>query len=89
MSDYNHSHHRDVRSGNFLTSIGGFAMIGLIAVGAILLFAEHRPHILTAFVWIAALACPLMHFFHRGHGGHGDHADHQERDDNPRNGGST
>ena len=41
------------------------------AMGALLLIAEHRVHVLPYLPWLFVLACPLMHLFH--HGGHGQH----------------
>jgi hypothetical protein len=48
-------------------------LIGFSVVGAILLLAEHRAHVLPFLPWLLLAACPLMHvFMHRGHrhGGH-------------------
>jgi hypothetical protein len=52
------------------------ALIGLMYAGfailtAVLLFTEHRTHVLGLLVWLPLLACPLMHLFmHRHHGRH-------------------
>ena len=83
MSLHDHSSERPSPQGSFLTSPAGLAMIGFLAIAGFLLFTEHRAHVLGAFLWLAVLACPLMHFFmHHGHGGHGGHGSHgdQERD---------
>ena len=40
-------------------------------IGAFLLIAEHRAHVLPFLPWLLLAACPLMHFFM--HGGHGLH----------------
>jgi hypothetical protein len=66
-------------STGFLKSPAGLAMIAFMAIGAFLVFTEHRPHVFVAIVWAAALACPLMHLFH----GHGRHA-HRGQDANNR-----
>lgn len=46
----------------------------IVVIAGILLFTEHRPHVLDALVWLPFLACPLMHLFM--HGGHGAHRGH-------------
>ncbi len=44
------------------------------AMATVLLWSEHRAHLLGALVWAPLLACPLMHLFmHHDHGGHGEH----------------
>ena len=86
MSPHDHSSDQSPPQGSFLTSPAGLAMIGFLAIGAFLLFTEHRAHTLGALLWLVVLACPLMHFFmHRGHGGHGGHGSHGDEDrDSPR-----
>lgn len=44
--------------------------LAIFAVFAlVLLWGEHREHLLGALPWLVLLACPLMHLFmHRGHG---------------------
>jgi hypothetical protein len=56
----------------FLNSAAGFALGVFLAVAGIVLWAEHRAHILGALPLLLLLAaCLGMHFFmHRGHGGH-------------------
>lgn len=50
---------------------------GFTVIAGILLFTEHRAHVLGFLVWLPILACPLMHLFmHHGHGHH--HADDQQ-----------
>ena len=51
--------------------------IGFAAIGAVLLVAEHRLHVLPYLPWLFLLACPLMHLFH--HGGHGHHHDSEPK----------
>ncbi|MBR0926765.1 DUF2933 domain-containing protein [Bradyrhizobium diazoefficiens] len=48
----------------------GLVLAGFLVIAGILLFAEHRAHVLGLFVWLPLLACPLMHFFMHGHGHH-------------------
>jgi Protein of unknown function (DUF2933) len=84
MSMHGHFQERDHRRIGFLKSPAGLAMVGFMAIGAFLLFTEHRPHVLIALVWASALACPLMHLFH-GHRGHA----HRGEDDDARRGGGN
>ncbi|WP_420389495.1 DUF2933 domain-containing protein [Marinobacter sp.] len=56
----------------FKITLGIFAVIALV-----LLWGEHKVHLLGALPWLILLACPLIHvFMHGGHGSHGGH-DHQ------------
>lgn len=42
---------------------------GLLIIAGLLLFSEHRTHVLSLLFYSILLICPLMHFFmHRGHG---------------------
>lgn len=60
--------------GSFLASPAGIALIGFLAIAGLLLFTEHRAHVLGALIYVPLLLCPLLHFFmHGGHGGHGRH----------------
>lgn len=43
--------------------------IGFAVAAGVLLFSEHRAHLLGFLPYLLLLACPLMHFFHH-HGGH-------------------
>ena len=74
MTDHDHSRQNTDAAGNFWTSRAGLVCLGLLAIGGVLLFTEHRAHVLGVLPWLFLLACPLMHvFMHRGHGGHGGH----------------
>lgn len=45
------------------------SFFGVIAL--VLLWGEHKVHILGALPWLILLLCPLMHIFmHGGHSGH-------------------
>ena len=45
-------------------------------IGAFLLLAEHRAHIVSWLPWLFLAACPLMHLFmHHGHRRHDHHGD--------------
>ena len=53
---------------NFLASRAGIVMMGFLAIGFVLLFTEHRAHVLGALPFLLLLSCPLMHLFmHHGH----------------------
>jgi DUF2933 family protein len=74
MTQHEHSRHSDQARGRFLTSPAGLVLIGFLAITGVLLFTEHRAHVLGALIYVPLLICPLMHFFmHGGHGGHGNH----------------
>lgn len=58
----------------FLRSRGGRIAIGFLLIAALLLYYEHRVHVLGYLPFLLLLACLLMHLFmHHGHGrrGHG------------------
>jgi hypothetical protein len=58
-------------NGNAWSSRAKWAFAVFAIVGAFLLIAEHRAHVLPFLPWLILLACPLMHLFmHGGHGGH-------------------
>jgi hypothetical protein len=45
-----------------------------LGVAGFFLITEHTAHVFGALPYVLLLACPLMHFLHRGHrGGHGGH----------------
>lgn len=75
-------------TGNSTNSRITIVLIAFAAIGAFLLLAEHRAHVLPFLPWLFLAACPLMHIFmHRGHA-HGSHSDGDARDDQgtaPRN----
>ena len=78
MTPHYHLGHRDQARGSFLTSPAGLVLIGFLAIAGVLLFTEHRAHVLGALIYVPLLICPLMHFFM--HGGHGGHGSHQQED---------
>ncbi|MBI3677006.1 MAG: DUF2933 domain-containing protein [Proteobacteria bacterium] len=84
MSDNFVPGHDDHAPSHFLISRAGIVMLGFLAIGGVLLFTEHRAHVLGILPWLFLFACPLMHVFmhggHGGHSGHGDHHHHEERD---------
>ena len=70
--------HRDrARARGFLASPYGWALCTFLLVAGVLLWAEHRAHILGVLpLLLPLLICIGMHFFmHRGHGRHGGDGD--------------
>ena len=52
----------------------GWIPIVFALIGGILLWQDHRAHMLGVLPYLILLACPLMHLLHRrGRGHHGDH----------------
>jgi hypothetical protein len=69
---HDHSGHGD--QGSILASPVGLVLLGFLIIAGVLLFTEHRAHVLGALIWLPLLLCPLMHIFMHGrHGGHGGH----------------
>jgi hypothetical protein len=69
MSIREHAEDRPQSQGGFLTSRAELVLLGFLAIVGILLFTEHRAHVLGALFYLPLLLCPLMHLFM--HGGHG------------------
>jgi hypothetical protein len=68
----------------FWPSRGGVALLIVAAVSGLLLFTEHRAHVLGLLPFAFVLACPLMHLFmHHGHH-HGGHRQNQRGNDERR-----
>ena len=61
-----------------LKSRAGLVLIGFLIIAGVLLFTEHRAHVLGILVWLPLLACLLMHVFM--HGGHGHHGTDSQQD---------
>ena len=79
-----HEHHdaqrTETTSGGLVRSRAGLVLIGFLVVGGVLMFTEHRAHVLGAIYWLLPLACLFMHMFmHRGHHGHGHR--HEEKEE--------
>lgn len=84
MSHHDHSDKPAQDQGSFLTSRVGIALLGFIVIAGVLLFTEHRAHVLGASLWILLLACPLLHIFmHGGHGSHGNDGRGSDRQPGP------
>ena len=74
---HDHSQHDQggAPPGSFWTSRAFLVFLGFAAMALVLLWEEHKAHILGALPYVFLLACPLMHIFmHGGHGGHGGHS---------------
>lgn len=75
---HDHSHHDrgDAPPGSLWTSRAFLVFLGFSAIALVLMWEEHRAHILGAIPYLFILACPLMHIFMHGGHGHGGHHDH-------------
>ena len=71
--------HSGREQGSFLTSPAGLVLIGFLMIAGVLLFTEHRAHVLGALLYVPLLLCPLMHLFMHRHGGHGGHGQDDPR----------
>lgn len=60
-------------------SRGQWVFYGFLAFAGLLLFTEHRAHVLGILPYLILLACPLMHLFM--HHGHDDHEQHTHNHD--------
>ncbi len=50
---------------------GKWVFYAFVLIGGVLLFTEHRAHLLGILPYLFLFACPLMHLFmHHGHGSH-------------------
>lgn len=60
------------------------AFAGFAGLAVLVLWEEHKMHIMGALPFLILAACPLMHLLHHGHGddqvGHGRHGDDGDRD---------
>ena len=56
-----------------------WVFVAFAVMAAVLLWQEHRAHLLGIIPYLILFACPLMHLLHRhGHRHHGDQKeDHQ------------
>ena len=76
MAVHEHADDKDQPQNGFLTSRAGLVLLGFLAIVGVLLFTEHRAHVLGALLYLPLLLCPLMHFFMHGGHGHGGHGQH-------------
>jgi hypothetical protein len=59
-------------------------LLGFLAIAAFFLLTEHRAHVFGVVPYLLLLACPLMHFMHRGHGRHDSHRGADQNEDRDR-----
>lgn len=60
--------------GPWFRSRSGMVLLAFLVIAGFFVVTEHAAHVLGLLPWLLVLACPLLHFFHRGHGGdHGGH----------------
>ena len=65
---------------SFWTSWAFLIFLAFGAMAIVLLWTEHRAHLLGALPFLFLLACPLLHIF-GGHGSHGAHRREKRKDD--------
>lgn len=64
--------HGERAPASFWASRAFLVFLGFAAIAVVLLWNEHKVHILGALPYLLLLACPVLHMFmHAGHGGHG------------------
>lgn len=84
MAHQIHHDHPQAAGNGFWTSRAFLVFLGFAAMAVVLLWEEHRAHILGILPYLFLLACPLMHIFmHGGHGGNGHHRRHEGGSGNP------
>ena len=72
-------HGRKEERTSFWRSRAFLVFLGFAGIALVLLWEEHRAHILGALPYLLLLACPLMHLF-GGHR-HGSHRHHRNESD--------
>jgi Protein of unknown function (DUF2933) len=61
-------------AGSWFRSRSGLVLVAFLVIAGFFLVTEHAAHLLGVLPYLLLLACPLLHFFHRGHGsGHDGH----------------
>jgi hypothetical protein len=57
---------------SWVRSRSGIALLAFLAIAGFFVVTEHTAHVFGVLPYLLLLACPLMHFLHRGHRpGHG------------------
>lgn len=60
------------RTRSWIRSRSGVVLLAFLGIVGFFLVTEHTAHVFGVLPYLLLLACPLMHFFHRGHKhGHG------------------
>lgn len=70
------------RTGPWFLTRSGLVLIAFLVIAGFFLVTEHTAHLLGILPYLLLLACPLLHFFHRGRGG--AHGGTHGGDDRPR-----
>ena len=70
-------------SPGWLRSRSGLVLLAFLGIVGFFLVKEHAAHVLGILPYLLFLACPLLHFFHRGNPGRrddhaGGHSGHGE-----------
>jgi Protein of unknown function (DUF2933) len=52
---------------SWIRSRSGLILLVFLGIAGFFLISEHRAHVFGVLPYLLLLACPLMHFFHRGH----------------------
>jgi hypothetical protein len=53
---------------SWIRSRSGIVFLVFLGIVGFFLVTEHTAHVFGALPFLLLLACPLMHFLHRGHG---------------------
>jgi DUF2933 family protein len=57
------------QAGPWFRSRSGLVLLAFLVIAGFFVVTEHTAHVLGYLPYLLLLACPLLHFFHRGHGG--------------------
>ena len=76
MSTHQHTENRAQSQGGFVISRARLVLLGFLTIVGILLFTEHRAHVLGALLYLPLLLCPLMYLFMHGRHGPGGRGQH-------------
>jgi hypothetical protein len=71
---------------SFWTSRAFLIFLAFGAMATVLLWSEHRAHLLGVLPYLFLLACPLLHIF-GGHGSHGVHGSNKSESPSDSEGG--
>lgn len=61
-------------------AVARLTLVVFLVAAVVLLWTEHRAHVLGAVPYVLLASCVLMHLFHGGHGGHGGHGSRDQAD---------
>ena len=83
-NEQSHHDHEGGSHGSYWSSRAFLVFLGFAAIAVVMLWEEHKAHILGILPFLFLLACPLMHvFMHRGHGHGGGDRSSKDRDGGP------